>query len=129
MQLLELCAMVTQAFWLALGAGLSSLLLFWRQWRTTRYLKEALARQQRSDFVQQQAIIRRSYARWNELQKSLLERFLRDPVPTLNDLAEPTAPEFSLKPSARPSAAPPAPRVQRSSDETTELETKDLTRL
>jgi hypothetical protein len=125
----EMCALVTQAFWLVLGAGLSSLLLFWRQWRTTRFLKEALVRQQRSGFVQQQQTIKRSYARWNELQKSLLERFLRAPVPSLSDLAEPTAPEFRLRPSARSSTPPPAPKTPASIDETTELETKDFTRL
>jgi hypothetical protein len=118
----ELCALISQAFWLVLGAGLSSLLLFWRQWRITRFLKEALARQQRSGFQQQQLTIKRSYARWNELQKSLLERFLRAPVPSLNDLAEPTAPAFSLKPSARSSVPPPMPK----DDQTTELETKDI---
>ncbi len=125
----ELCAILSQAFWLVLGAGLSCLLLFWRQWRTTRYLKEALERQQRSGFAQQQLTIKRSYARWNELQKSLLERFLRAPVPTLSDLAEPTGPEFRLRPSERRSVPPPAPKGQASTDETTELQTKDFTRL
>ena len=91
-------------------------------------MKEGLARQQRSGFVQQQQTIKRSYARWNALQKSLLERFLRAPVPTLNDLAEPTGPEFSLKPSARQSVPPPAPRGRPDPDETVELQTKDLTR-
>lgn len=125
LQPLELCALLAQAFWLVLGAGLSSLLLFWRQWRTTRYLKEALVRQQRSGFEQQRATIKRSYARWNELQKSLLERFLRAPVPTLNDLADPTGPGFSLKPSARRSVPPPT-APQPFDDSTMELNTRDL---
>lgn len=125
---LELCTLLSQAFLLVLGAGLSALGVTWRLYRTTRFLKEALARQQRSGFEQQQLTTKRSYARWNALQKSLLERFLREPVPTLSDLVERTEREFSARESTRPSTPPPAPRVQGSTEHTIEVNESDFIR-
>lgn len=106
MDTLQLCNILGQAFLLVLGAGCSLLALTWRLWLTTRYLKEALAREVRSSSSAQRSTIGGSFRICNELQRSLLETFLRAPVPTLRDLVESTEREFQARESARRSAAP-----------------------
>jgi hypothetical protein len=112
-----LCQIVAQAFWLVLGAGLSSLGITWRLFRTTRYLKEALVREQRSSIERERRRIAESYRTFNALQRSLLESFLREPTPTLRDLVERTEREFQARASEPPSGE---------SDSTMELRTRDF---
>jgi hypothetical protein len=120
---LELCQEVSRALLIALGvalgAGCSSLLITWRLYRTTRYLKEALDRVQRSGSERLRTAIANFYRLSNERQKQLLESFLRAPVPTLQDLVNRTEEQYKLRRSTKPYGE----------EETIELRTKDLTRL
>lgn len=115
---LALCQLIAQAFWLVLGAGLSLLGITWRLFRTTRYLKEALARDQRSSFERERRTTAEVFRQCNSMQRSLLESFLRAPTPTLRDLVESTEREYRARASAPPSGE---------NDTTMELRTSDFT--
>ncbi len=117
MDTLQLCSIIAQAFWLVLGAGLSSLGITWRLYRTTRFLREALGREQRSSIERERRRIAASYRTFNALQRSLLESFLREPTPTLRDLVERTEREFQARASEPPS---------EDSNSTMELRTRDF---
>ena len=114
-----LCTWALQAFWLVLGVACSLLITTWRLYLTKRYLSEGLARVQRSGSERLRIAIASFYHLSNERQKSLLESFLRAPVPTLNDLVQRTEDELRLRSSRQPYGE----------EETIELRTKDLTRL
>lgn len=116
---LRLCGWAIQAFWLVLGVGCSLLLNTYRQWRTNKYLNEALARVQRSGSERLRTAIASFYRLSNERQKTLLESFLRAPVPTLQDLVSRTEEEYKLRRSTLPYGE----------EQTIELRTRDLTRL
>lgn len=111
---------LAQAFWLVFGALCSSLMLTWQLFRRARYLRALLARERGESTRRESALIANSYRERNELQRNLLESFLREPVPTLSDLVERTERAFQARASRPPSEA---------SDETIELQTRDLTRL
>lgn len=117
---MTLCEGQSRVFWLVLGVGFSLLLNSYRQFRTIRYLNEALARVQRSGSERLRCAIANFYSLSNARQKALLESFLREPVPTLNDLVERTEREYRLRRSRPPS---------QDQEQTIELKTKDLTRL
>lgn len=112
---LLVCRVIAQVFWLVLGVGLSLAGLTWQLWRMTRYLKEALAREQRSSTAREKKLIDECLRIANSRQQSLLEKFLREPTPTLRDLVEFTDREFRARASAAHSAE---------SDETMELSTR-----
>ncbi len=120
---LELCQEVSRALLIALGvvfgAGCSSLLLTWRLYRTTRYLKEALARELRSSIGKQRQLVISSSKLSSSITRNLLETFLREPVPSLSDLVERTEREFRLRASARRS---------EEDEQTEELRTSDFIR-
>lgn len=71
-------ALLTGLWWVKLTYGL---------WRRTKYLEEALRREQR-----------RTIAQLNETQSRLLAIFFREQRPTLQQLADDTESGFSLKP-------------------------------
>ncbi len=114
----QICSVLAQAFWLLLGAGLSLLGVTWQLFRTKRYLREALAREMRSNSSQQRALINECYRVSNEMQRSLLETFLREPTPTLRDLVESTERRFRARASEPPSGE---------SESTIQLTTRDFT--
>lgn len=117
MDIPQLCNLVGQAFLLVLGAALSVLVITWRLWLTTRYLKEALARELRSSFAKQKSLVISNSTRSSNITRSLLEIFLREPVPNLRDLVERTEREFQLRASAQPS---------EESTDTIEMRTSDF---
>jgi hypothetical protein len=83
----QLCRVIAWALWIVSWGAFSLLVATWRLFLTNRYLKEATARERRSESCAKRLLIRLSYQRCNELQKTLLERFLRAPVRTLKELA------------------------------------------
>lgn len=91
----QLCRLVAWAFWGVLWGAFSLLIVTWRLYLTNRYLKEATARERRSASCEKRMLIRLSYQRSNELQRTLLDRFLRAPVRTLKELARLTDIELS----------------------------------
>lgn len=114
-----MCAWQSQVFWPLLGAACSLLGVTWRLYLTNRYCNELLVRLQRSSSERLRTAIANFYRLSNERQKSLLESFLRAPVPTLSDLVNRTEEEYKLRRSEKPYGE----------EETIELRTRDLTRL
>jgi len=112
-----LCQLIAQAFWLVLGGGLSLLGITWQLFRTRRYLREALAREQQRHIAIERGLLNSNFAKLNGLQRSLLESFLREPTPSLSDLVERTEREWRAKASVPPSEA---------TDPTIELRTGDI---
>lgn len=90
-----------RAFLLLLGVVFSLLGLAWKNWVTTKYLREALVQGERLHSEQQRSLIADCFSRCNMMQRDLLQTFLREPVPTLRDLVERTDREFSAKVSGR----------------------------
>ena len=78
------------AEWFASGAGFWSLTTIWRLYRRNRYLQEALRRERAS-----------SLQKLNEMQRSLLEAFMREPTPTLEELVNRTEEQWSARASAK----------------------------
>jgi hypothetical protein len=68
-------------------AGLYWIKLTYQLWRRTRYLQEALHREQRKRIDEANAI-----------QKRLLESFLRGPKPTLRELVDDTETPYETTP-------------------------------
>ena len=73
--------------YVALSLGLWWMKLTYGLWRRTRYLEEALLREQQQNIERQ-----------NEMQKRLLEAFLREPTPTLRTLVADIETEYETKP-------------------------------
>lgn len=113
----QICSVLAQVFWPVLGAGLSLAGVTWQLFRTKRYLSEALVREQRSSSERERRLIAECFRQSNSMQRSLLESFLREPVPTLRDLVERTEREFQARAYVPPSAE---------SDSTIQLTTRDL---
>lgn len=118
MQPTQWCEWQSQAFWFVLGGGCSSLSVIWQLFRRVRYLRGLLERERAASMRRENELIARTYKERNELQRNLLESFLREPVPTLSELVERTERAFQARASRPPYAA--------SDDETMELSTKDL---
>jgi len=112
---LLVCRIIAQAFWLVLGVGLSLVGLTWQLWRRTRYLTAALDQELASSTAREKHLIAESLRIFNSTQRSLLEKFLREPTPTLRDLVESTDREFRARASAAQS---------EESDATMELSTR-----
>lgn len=96
---IELCRLIAWASWAVLWGACSALAVTWRLFLTNRYLREALERQQRRHSAIEREQQSSNFAKLNALQRSLLESFLREPTPTLQDLAGSTDNEFRLTPS------------------------------
>ena len=71
----------------ALGLGLWWTQVTWQLYRRTRYLEEALRREQQRNIEQQ-----------NAMQKRLLKAFLQDPTPTLRQLVDDTETQYETTP-------------------------------
>jgi len=99
MDQIELCKWIGWASWAVLWGACSALVVTWRLFLTNRYLREALAREQRRHTAAERALLSSNFARCSAMQRGLLESFLREPTPTLNDLAGSTDNEFQLTPS------------------------------
>src|SRR5262245_12572094 len=112
------------------SVAFSLLVAFWRACLTTRYVRELLDREIAQCSLEKRRLIDWHFKRCAALQKSLWESFLREPVPTLNDLVERTERDWQRRQSARSSTPPPAPpaapKVRVSDDSTIELTDKDL---
>ena len=117
--LLDPCQALLSAFWIAVSVAFSSLVVTWRVLLTNKYLTEALEREARTCSEEKRRLIDWCFKRSNAMQKSLWESFLREPVPTLDNLVERTERAWSLKQSARRSAPP-------REESTIELTTRDI---
>jgi hypothetical protein len=93
--------LAVRAFLLLVGLVFSLLGLAWKNWITTKYLREALARGERLHTEQQRSLIADCFSRCNQMQRDLLQTFLQEPTPTLRDLVERTDREFSARASVR----------------------------
>lgn len=116
MEPLTLCAFQARAFWLLLGVGFSLLTLTLKLFQRKRYLVVLLERERRMSAQKYAALLSNSSKQFAELQRELLESFLREPTPTLRDLVERTDQEWRARASETPS------------DETIQLTTRDLIR-
>jgi hypothetical protein len=96
---IELCRWIGWVSWVVLWGACSLLAVTWRLFLTNRYLREGLAREQQRHIATERAQLNSNFGRHNALQKSLLESFLREPTPTLQDLAGSTDSEYRLTPS------------------------------
>lgn len=76
-----------ELLYVALLTGLWWARLTYSLWRRTKYLEEGLRREQR-----------KTIAQLNATQERLLQIFFREQRPTLQQLADDTESEFSLKP-------------------------------
>lgn len=76
-----------EVLYVALSLGLWWIKLTCQLYRRTRYLEEALRREQRQNIEQR-----------NAMQTRLLEAFLREPRPTLRELVDDTETPFETKP-------------------------------
>ena len=85
-----LCNSIAQAFWPLLGAGCSLLPITWQLYRRTKYLRAALALEQRSNIERQNALV-----------KTLAEAFSRGPDTSLEDLLESAERDFELRSSPK----------------------------
>lgn len=121
--LLVQCRGALWALWVVSWVAFSALVSTWRLSLRTKYLREALAREMRSNSSEQKKLIGESYKRCEQMRKELLERFLRAPTPTLSDLVESTERELQVR-ASRPPSAPLTPAV---SENTIELNTADFT--
>lgn len=126
LQQLALCREMAWVLWGVSWVAFSALLAIWRLSLTTTYLREALARERRSNSSEQRRLIGWLYTRSNQMQRELLESFLRAPTPSLSELVESTERELRVRASRPPSAPPLTTAV--SDDATVELTTKDFTR-
>ncbi len=124
-ELLTQCHDLIWALWVVSSVACSLLLATWRLSLTRRYLFEALGREQRLRIAQMRSMANEHCRSYSELQRSLLQSFLQEPTPTLNDLVESREHEFRARASERPSA-PPRP-LTGALDETIELTTRDFT--
>jgi hypothetical protein len=128
---LALCREIAWALWGVSWVAFSALVSTWRLWLTSRYLREALGREMRSNSSGQRKLIGLLYSRSNQMQRQLLESFLRAPTPTLADLVESTERELRVTASekrstpARTSVPPPPPMIV--DEPTVELTTRDFT--
>lgn len=125
---LALCREIAWALWVVSWVAFSALVSTWRLWLTSKYLREALGREMRSNSSAQRTLIAHLYSRSRLMQKELLESFLRAPTPTLHDLVESTERELRVR-ASRPPSAPartpvPPPRLD---EPTIELTTRDFT--
>lgn len=125
--LLDQCKVAISAFWIAASVGCSALVAIWRLWLTTRYLREALGRELRSNSAAQRTLIAHLYSRSRLMQKELLESFLRAPTPTLHDLVESTERELRVRASRPPSVPSNRPLTGAMDEETIQLNTGDFT--
>jgi hypothetical protein len=80
--------------YVALLAGSWWIRLTFALWRRTRYLEEALLREQQRRFE----LERMHTAQWNDKQRRLLDAFLRGPKPTLRELVSDTETPYETKP-------------------------------
>lgn len=80
--------------YVALLAGSWWIRLTWQLWRRTRYLEEALLREQQKRIALQKRCTDESNAK----QKRLVEAFLRGPKATLRELVNDTETPFETKP-------------------------------
>lgn len=83
--------------WLAAGAGSWCLTTIWRLYRRNRYLSEAV-RRERASAWQKQTEMRQEHR--HELNEQL-ESFLREPVPTLEELVSRTEVEWEARSSRK----------------------------
>jgi hypothetical protein len=131
LQQLALCREIAWVLWGVSWVAFSALVSTWRLWLTSRYLREALGREMRSNSSGQRKLIGLLYSRSSQMQKQLLESFLRAPTPTLEDLVESTERELRVTASAkrstpaRTSVQPQPPPLIRD-DQTIELTTRDF---
>lgn len=117
----QICSIVAQVAWAVFGAVCSVLVITWRLWLTTKYLREALAREMRSNFAKQRQQVIFSSKHSSNTIRSMLEIFLREPVPNLKDLVERTEREFQLRASERLSGVDDLETMK-----TQELNTRDF---
>lgn len=97
----ELCRVAALALLAACGAAFSALVGTWRAWLTTKYWRVAWERETRSCTDEKRKLIEFYLRRCNAMQKSLLQSFMQEPVPTLDSLVERTEEEWSLRQSER----------------------------
>lgn len=121
---LSLCRIISWVAWVVLWGACSLLVITWRLFLTNRYLREGLEREQQRHTAIERGLLSSSFRRCNELQKSLLESFLREPTPTLERLVADTEAQWRARQSVPPS--PPRQDWKDDEDSTTELRTSDL---
>lgn len=124
LQQLALCREMAWALWAVSWVAFSALVSTWRLFLTTRYMREALAREMRSTSLDKRKLIGWLYTRSNQMQRETMESFLRAPTPTLSELVESTERELRVR-----ASRPPSPPLTTAvcADETVELTTKDFT--
>jgi hypothetical protein len=79
-------ATVIAAHWLSSLAGLCALVVIWRLYRRTRYLKELLRREKEQ-----------SFGHYNKIVMNLSEAYSKGPNPTLAELGRNIESEFELE--------------------------------
>jgi hypothetical protein len=122
-QLVSQCQAVLSALWIASSVAFFALVGIWRAWATTKYLREALGREMRSNSSEQRRLIGLLYSRSNQMQRELLTSFLRAPTPTLADLVSSTERELRVRESGLHSGPP---MTAGSDERTSELRTQDF---
>jgi hypothetical protein len=122
-QLVSQCQAVLSALWIASSVAFFALVGIWRAWATTKYLREALGREMHSNSFEQRRLIGLLYTRSSQMQRELLQSFLRAPTPTLAELVSNTERDLRVRESA-----PPFGRrtTADSGEQTTELRTSDF---
>lgn len=122
---LAICREILWVLWGVSWVAFSALVNTWRLWLTSKYLREALGRETRSNSAAQRTLISWLYSRSGQMQRELLASFLRAPTPTLSDLVESTERELRVRASKQP-LRPLTTAV--CADETVELTTRDFIR-
>src|SRR5262245_54281776 len=94
---LQLIALLYKVVCALGGALCGSLLLHFRQWRTRRYMREALAREQAYASSRAERNSRTESRVTRETTARLLKIFLHEPRPTLQRLADDSETDFTIK--------------------------------
>lgn len=94
----ELIALLYRVVYALGGALFGSLMHIWRSSRQRRYLREALAREQHYASSRAERTSRIESRTVRETTARLLTKFLQEPRPTLQRLADDTETDFTIKP-------------------------------
>lgn len=93
----QLVALLFRCVYALGGALCGSLMHIWRSSRQKRYLREALAREQQYASSRAERNSRLESRAVRETTGRLLTKFLQEPRPTLQRLADDTETDFTLK--------------------------------
>lgn len=93
----ELVVLLFRIVYVLGGALCGSLMHIWRSSRQKRYLREALAREQQYASSRAERNSRIESKATRETTGRLLTKFLQEPRPTLQRLAEDTETDFTLR--------------------------------